>query len=158
MTVNAKAPVSFRLKVRMPGFTEDGFVKVSRGGSAKAAAGEIKEATRAWQDGDTVTCTWKRTLRTAQGFHQGVYVMLGDVLLTRPAGDDWAVAACGQAKMTEDGRVLLPVADVSGWKAVKGVPSGLPVLPETKGEVRMAELTPYAGACGISLFPRRSDI
>ena len=149
VTVHTKEPANFRMKLRMPDSVTDGRMKVSRGGSAQVVAGESRDATRAWQDGDTVTMSWKPQLRTVQGFHQGVCVYLGSSLMTLPAGETWAVAACGEPELNEQGQVLLPVVPVE-WKNAKG----LPVLPAGKGEERRVALEPYADTVGISLFPR----
>lgn len=154
--VHAKDPVNMKLKLRMPGFVTDGFVKVSRGGSAKMEAGTQREATRAWQDGDTVTMSWKPEVRLVQGFHQGLCAYLGSNLMTLNDQTGWALAANGEVTVDEAGQVLLSAAPVE-WKSVKGEPASLPVLPVTAGEIRQVKLTPYAQCLGVSLFPKQGN-
>lgn len=151
VTVACKEPAAFRIRVRMPDHVTGGQVKVSRGGSASCEGGVVKEATRTWESGDTVTMTWAPALWVKQGYHQGAAVYQGDRLMM--LADQSAVALCGEP-VPQDGRVMLPVADIDPMKVSKGVVSNLPVLPQLKGEVRMAALTPYADGFGLAFFPK----
>lgn len=156
LTLHMKQSARFTLKLRVPAWTADACVEVNQEGGHEGKPGQYLALERTWQDGDTVTADFARTLRMVDGHHQSVAVMRGPELLVMPVAEDgsWAFAACGTAQETENGDIVLLVSQVEDWRKRGAVPADLPVLPRVEGQPVQAVLRPYAEACGIALFPK----
>lgn len=155
--VSSRQEVKAVIRLRVPSATE---MTVDCCGEETPAQEKNGYVTleRTWKKGDIILCTQKKKLHVVNGFHQSVCVMLGNTLMTMPAGasDSWAVALMREPVRGEDGSVKCTVATVSDWRRHGDVPADVPVLPGVEGEEREVTLAPYARTCGISLFPKGS--
>lgn len=153
--VQAKEDVQAEIALMVPAWTDDAYIRVNEDGADEGKPGEYLALNRVWRNGDRVQVSFEETLRVAEGYHQGAAVYCGPKLMAyAPADDRWAVALCG-APEKKDGKVVVPVAHVPGWKCTGKVPAELPVRPQTEGEPFEAVLTPYAETpCRLALLPR----
>ena len=138
LTVHVKEETKAALRVRVPAWMEGAELLVGSETFPVSQTG-LSRIDRVWQDGDTVTLTWKEALRTVPGYHQSVSVYRGASLLAAncDAMKELHIAACGEPE-DKNGRVTLPV------KAVAAPAKAMPVRPAVKGDAAEIELVPYA--------------
>lgn len=155
VTIHTKTTFKAALNLRIPAWTDSACITVNAEGGKEGKPGTWLTVERAWNDGDTITIEFTRKLTITEGHHQSACVSYGAKVMAYPVTEDnWAVALCGEPEV-KDGIVIAPLKRVPSWRKRGSIPADLPVLPETEGEIMMAELSPYAETpCRIALFPR----
>lgn len=147
LTVNAKAAVKAALRLHVPAWTDDAYIRVNDEGADEGRPGTYLTLERTWQDGDAVTVRFARKLRVAEGYHQSATVLYGAQVMALE-GENWAVALKGEPSL-KDGAVVASLAPVEAWKGES------PVLPAAKGDAAETVLVPYAQAKQrMAQFPR----
>lgn len=147
LTVKTKADVKATLRLHVPAWTDDAYVRVNDEGADEGRPGTYLALERTWQDGDTVTIRFARKLRVTEGYHQSAAVLYGAQVMALDGGQ-WAVALKGEPCL-KDGAVVVTLAPVEAWKGES------PVLPASKGDAAETVLVPYAQAKQrMAQFPR----
>ena len=154
LRVNTSEAVKAALRLYVPAWTEDAFIRINGEGGHEGHAGAYFTLEREWKNNDVITVEFACKLRVVEGYHQSAAIVYGAQVMAFAPADTWAVALCGEPSLKE-GKVVASFAPVADWKQAGGVPVDLPVRPEKAGEVFEAELVPYAEApCRVAQFPR----
>lgn len=155
VSLATKKPGKAAVRLRIPAWAEGACITVNQEGGHEGKPGTWLTLEREWQDGDTITIDFPRSVTVKAGHHQSACVCYGGKVMAYVPGDmGWNVALCG-TPVLEDGRVMGTFRLVPDWRKRGDLPADLPVLPTVEGECFRAALVPYDEApCRIALFPR----
>jgi hypothetical protein len=155
--VEVKEDVKASVALMVPAWTDDACIRVNDEGADEGHAGTYLTLERTWKNGDCIHVSFAQCLKVKEGYHQSAVISYGAKTMAYvPQNGLWAVALCDEPEV-KDGKVVVKLAHVPGWKAVGAVPNDLPVRPETDGDVFEAELKPYAEtSVRMTMLPRSS--
>jgi DUF1680 family protein len=166
LSVQTKKPVAFPLHIRIPAWVQNAEILVNDEGGQSAESGSFFVLNRTWQDGDKVHIWLPMQPRLTRWHHQSAAVEYGPLLMALSVDGDqplWKLALDPQEDMTASiagipGEEKLAVSAVfkmiPGWTAKGDRPQMPPIQPETQGEARRLNLTPYGETvCRMAQFP-----
>ena len=140
LQLETASPVKAVLKLRLPAWMEG--VTVNGKPVADRSEDRFLTINREWKTGDRVILHWQERVATESGWHQGLSVYQGPVLMA-VAPETAEGKAVTDQPLLRDGQVLLPLIPVAD--AVPGKRwTDLPVLPQVTGEAVLTPMQPFA--------------
>jgi len=125
--------------------------------TVNAARGKMLRVEGTIHDQDAVRWHVQPTVCLEKTHHQGITFWSDNRMQILQPGKGWQLGTSGDAVRTEEGRVQISVAPVSGWKTVPNAPGDIPVLPRSCGEISLADTIPYDQADNrLAVFPKVS--
>jgi DUF1680 family protein len=96
-------PVSFAVRLRIPGWAEGATVKVNGERAAEPIAGHFALIERRWQRGDRIQLEFPLRPRVSNWFHDSVALERGPLIFSYGIGEDWVKLR--DRRMTADWQV-----------------------------------------------------
>jgi DUF1680 family protein len=89
LAVHPESPVSFPLKLRIPGWASKASIRVNGKQAAGVKPGSFHTVERTWKPGDTVELRFPMPLRAERGYRNSVVIARGPVVFSLKIGEDW---------------------------------------------------------------------
>ena len=160
LTVDCKAPVSFTLQLRVPGFAEGATVSVAGGAPVPAQTGKLYAVKREFHTGDEILFHIPLAPRMEEGFRSGLSVLVGSVLMALPADgkkEGWQYGLRQDAELTLDESAFAVRAKgymLPDWTQRGGYPAPPPQGAKAGWEKELTLVPVSAAARRVALFPR----
>jgi hypothetical protein len=91
--IDPDSPVSFPLKLRIPGWTTGVSLRVNGAGQRGIKPGEYFTINREWRAGDTILMRMPMPVIVSQGYRGSAYVSRGPLLFSLDIGEKWKKVA-----------------------------------------------------------------
>ena len=151
--VNPAAPVSFPLRLRIPGWAEGAAIRINGHAEPAASPGSFACIERSWKAGDSVEVVFPMSPRISRWFHDSIAIERGPLVFSYAIGQDWVKLR--DRGMTADWQVFPTTA----WNYALKVDEASPTksIAVTEAEVGDAPFTARQAPVRLSVKARKLD-